>query len=198
MLRKEFIEASLKPARKISSVNGLFISMGGADSGNITLKVIQAAQLVSSIKTVRVVIGAVNTHEQELNEHIKNNKTNLSITVYKNIDSKQMTSMFSECELAICPASGTCMEAAAVGIGMIIGFTAENQLGILKGLVEKQCATSIGDFNKASSESIAEAIRKYITDLETVNAQIANQKKLIDGLSPQRINGIFNQLVHEN
>lgn len=198
LLRNEFIEAALRPAREINSVNELFISMGGSDSGNITLKIIKAAQHISSIKTIHAVIGAVNAHEQELDEHIKNNKTSIKITLHKNINSKQMSSVLNECELAICPASGTCMEAAAVGIGMITGYTADNQLGILNGLIEKQCATSIGDFYKANSESISEVIIKCITNLEIINSQIKNQKKLVDGLSPQRINNIFNELFNEN
>ncbi|MBK7816797.1 MAG: hypothetical protein IPJ60_04055 [Sphingobacteriaceae bacterium] len=109
-----------------------------------------------------------------------------------------MVGILNECELMICPASGTSMEAAAVGIGMVSGTTANNQLGILGGLVKKKCVINAGDLNSISAEEISALIEKCIKEPRLINDMIGVQKKMIDGLSPERINRAFKQLINAN
>ncbi|MBK7816798.1 MAG: UDP-2,4-diacetamido-2,4,6-trideoxy-beta-L-altropyranose hydrolase [Sphingobacteriaceae bacterium] len=83
LLRSEFIEAAKKPARKITSVKRICISMGGADVNNITLKILKSIQHISSIEEVHVIIGAVNPHEKELQERAG------KINLHRNINVKK-------------------------------------------------------------------------------------------------------------
>ena len=106
-----------------------------------------------------------------------------------------MNSLILCCQLAVCPASGVCVELAAVGIGIISGYTADNQLEILKGFVENECILDAGDFNRISIQEITKLIKGYINNINKINMNIANQKKLIDGISPQRFLALFNELV---
>jgi UDP-2,4-diacetamido-2,4,6-trideoxy-beta-L-altropyranose hydrolase len=194
LLREPFLISSRKPIRKIRSVDQVFLSMGGADSGNISLKVLQAIRKITSIKKIHVVIGAVNVHEQRLQRYVNESLFSAEVIMHKNINASELDLVISNCQLAICPASGTCMESAAVGIGIISGFTADNQLSILNGLADKRCVLNMGDFKKLSAAEIKNSVERYIENIDLLNEMIKNQKKLIDGLSPARFISIFSEL----
>lgn len=194
LLRPPFLISSLKPAHTIECINDLFLSMGGADHNNVTLKVLKAIRKMNVSNKVHVVIGAVNVHESELQEYIKTNFSSAMVFLHKNINAQKLNMLMCNCQLAICPASGTCLEAAAVGMGIVSGYIADNQMGILEGLVRKGCVLNIGDFNKTSIEEIANRVEACIGNMQSINEMIKSQKKLIDGLSPQRFISIFNEL----
>ena len=194
LLRDPFLNSSRKPARIIKLIDEVFISMGGTDINNITLKILKAIQPSTSIKKVHIVIGSVNLHEHSLEKYIKANVTSTKVLLHKNIDAQELNSLICDCQIAICPASGISLEAVSVGVGIISGYTADNQLGILNGLVKKECILNAGDFNKLSVEKITKIIEIYISNIDVVNEMVKKQKKLIDGLSPQRFISIFNEL----
>lgn len=194
LLRIEFIEAAKKAPREITRVNRVFLSMGGGDSANITLKALKALHTISSLTNIHVVIGAVNPHREELQAHIDNTKGNTKIILHSGLNAAEMISIMNECQVAICPASGTSLEVAAVGSGMISGYTATNQKGILSGLLEHKCAVSVGDLNAITVEELSNNIEQCIKDLSIINAMIKHQKKLVDGLSPLRIVNMFKEL----
>lgn len=195
LLRPEFIEWRRTLAKEIKTVSQVMISMGGADSGNISLKILRAIENIPSIKKTHIIIGALNLHEQELMTYAQKQINKNEIIIHKNISAQKMGILMNECELVICPASGTCLEAAAVGTGIISGYTAENQLGILNGLINKKCVSNIGNFNLISEAEITLHIESYIKNAQEINAMIKNQKRLIDGLSPQRLRRVFNELA---
>ncbi|MGE0567936.1 MAG: UDP-2,4-diacetamido-2,4,6-trideoxy-beta-L-altropyranose hydrolase [Bacteroidia bacterium] len=194
MLRKIFNEFGMKPARNILSITSVFISMGGSDLNNNSLKALEACLLIPEINTIHIVIGITNSHESELHAFIEKNKQKKKIVLYKNLNSESFCNLLFSSQLAICPASGTCMEACAVGIGLISGYTADNQLGILNGLIKNDCAFNLGDINKISTPEIRNKMEFCIQNPEQINKQIVNQKKLIDGQSPQRLLAIFDKL----
>jgi UDP-2,4-diacetamido-2,4,6-trideoxy-beta-L-altropyranose hydrolase len=196
LLRNELLEAAQRPGRKVSAVKNVFISMGGADKNNITLKALKSIENISEIEQVQVMIGSLNKNENDLQGYIAGQKK--KIVLHKNIDAEELVDVLTKCELAICPASGTSMEIAAVGVGMISGITAENQTDILSGLLKRNCAKSIGDFNSASAENIETLVKACVKDPGAVEQMITEQKKMLDGLSPQRLKTVFKELLHAN
>ncbi len=194
LLRNEFIRAAKKPSREITKVKGVFLSMGGGDSANVALKVLKALHKITSLTHVHVMIGAVNPHQAELQSYAESNKGNTKIFFHKNMSAAEMIALMQECELAICPASGTSVELAAAGIGMISGYTATNQKGILAGLEEHKCLVNVGDLNSITIETLSSKIEKCVNDPAAINAMIKQQRKLIDGHSPLRIKNIFREL----
>jgi len=194
LLRNIFLASGRKPGRTIGFINEVFISMGGADTNNISLKVLSVLLQISSIEKIHVVIGAVNTHAQCLENYINTNPSSKTVTLHKNVDARKLNSLITNCQLAICPGSGISLEVASIGLGIVSGYTANNQLGILNGLVKRGCVIDIGDFNKLSPDEIKYSIEEYISNLDVVNEMVKNQKRLIDGLSSERFISIFREL----
>lgn len=194
LLRPSFLQVALSQRKEIKIIDGIFINMGGADLANNTLKFLKAILASNAINKVHVVIGMVNPYFQLIKEFVSKSESLSQIYVYHNIDSEKMLDVLSECELAICPASGISMELCAVGIGMITGFTAENQVDLLRGLVRKNCAFNWGDFNLLKENEITKAFDGILSNVTEINNMIKNQKMLIDGKSPERIKYIFDNL----
>jgi len=194
LLRPEFLKSALQQARTIDDINSVFINMGGSDAPNNTLKFLKAITRTRRFKNVHVVLGALNPHRGSISEFVSDVNNTSKIYLYTNIDEFELKKVISDCELAICPASGISMELSAVGIAMITGYTADNQKDLLQGLIEKDCAFNIGNFNDLSADEITEAVEHFIIKKPVINKMIKNQKKMIDGQSPARLREIFEAL----
>ena len=192
LLRKTFLQSSTK-IRKIDGVKKVFISMGAADVNNITQKFTEALLQIEGIEEIHSMLGSINPNLASIEKLIDSNKQ-IKIKTHFNIAAEELKALLQECDIAICPASSISLEASAIGIGLISGYTAPNQMGILKGLVENNCLVNLHDMNAISIKGIKEELEKVISHPEILNEMIVNQKKLIDGKSPERLLNVFKNL----
>lgn len=194
MINPVFLKEALKKDGTSTKKKGeYFINMGGSDPFNNTLKVAAALIDNKKIKKIHIVIGKLYPYKKILNTFIKKNKS--KINIYENILPLEVARLLKKCEVAICPSSTISIESCAVGIGLITGLTAENQLGIYKGLLKNKCAFDIGNINNQTVKELAEKIDAYILNKSFVKNNILHQRKLIDGKSPERFLKIFNELA---
>lgn len=192
LLRPEFL-TSKKNTRKITSVKKVFISMGAADIGNITHKFTKALVDVKGLEEIHLMLGEINPHIESIDKLIKENK-HIKIVKHFNISAKKLVELLRKCDVSICPASSISLESSAVGIGLISGFTAENQKGILKGLENRKSAINFGDLNKITTSKIKQKFEEITANPKHLNELIKNQHKMIDGKSPKRILKVFKDL----
>lgn len=193
LLRPIFLESAVKIARKINAVDSVFINMGGADAPNHSLKFLKSAYLLPSLK-FHIVVGALNPHIEKLEAFIVDKKLENKVFIHYNLSSFEIHNLMVNCQLAICPASGISLELCAVGLGMITGFTADNQKDMLSGLVKSECVISLGDFDKLSETQISHSLEMISNDVSSVNKMIAKQRVVIDGMSPERIKKAVEEL----
>jgi UDP-2,4-diacetamido-2,4,6-trideoxy-beta-L-altropyranose hydrolase len=191
LLRKPFLEEA-KKQREIAPLSSLFINMGGSDEHNVTLKVLKAAQTVSSLQKIHVVTGAAYPHYEQLREWAI--QDDFRIELYSNLQASEMRDLLVSCQAIICPASGVVLEATSVGLAILSGHTAANQLEALKGLEAAQVLINMGDLIQLKEEQIKTYIEDLVIHTDTVCALIASQKQLIDGLSNERILKVFQEL----
>jgi UDP-2,4-diacetamido-2,4,6-trideoxy-beta-L-altropyranose hydrolase len=197
LLRKPFLSNVSQVKGLIKNVEEIFVSMGGADVSNVTLKVLVALENQKQIKRINVVIGTINPNKNILEEYVGKLKTQ-HIKIHCGVDAEAMSVLMASSQLAICPASGTSYELAAMGVPMLGGFTETNQLGILKTLIEKKSIINLGNLKECTIDKMSESIDRLINDLELLNSLRKNQFNFIDGKSPERIRNLFKQLVNEN
>jgi UDP-2,4-diacetamido-2,4,6-trideoxy-beta-L-altropyranose hydrolase len=192
LLREPFLKAEVP--RNIQKIKKVFISMGAADEHNISLKVAQTLIKISPVKEVHLMLGAVNSHINHIQDFIAQ-QHGIQFKIHINISAPELKELLAKCDLAICAASGILIEACAVGIPIISGITADNQKDNLKGLSQKQVLFDIGNFVEIGQESLAQQIQQVCNQPEVLEQQLAQQKTLIDGKSPQRILNIFKDLA---
>ena len=191
LLRKPFLEAALS-TRKIEKIDTCFISMGGADITNATEKTLRAVVSNNKYSAVHVLVGPLNPHKRDIRNFI-NGQDPGRIHYHEGLTAMELCRLLNQCQIALCPASSLSIEACAVGIGLGTGFTAANQWGILDSMEKSKTILNFGDLNAISIEEIAEKVEE-LSNIQTINEQIANQRKLVDGRSPERLRNIFRNL----
>jgi UDP-2,4-diacetamido-2,4,6-trideoxy-beta-L-altropyranose hydrolase len=188
LLRKAFVKKALSGARVIKNVDSLVISMGGADPHNYTLKVLKVAVLFSNLTEIHVVLGKLYRFRDLLEAFIREHP---QVIIYQSLSSFEFAETMIKSEIAIMPASTVSYEACAVGIGMVSGYTAENQKGILNGLCNAKAILNIHSFNAISEKLLYENINTLIQSPALINEQIDFQKKFIDGKAASRYINLF-------
>lgn len=194
LLRRPFL--NLSGSRETGEVKKVFINMGAADKDNVTQKFAEALLELPHIDEIHVMLGAVNPNLAKIKALCgKAGREKLSIHI--NISAEKLRDLLTECDIAVCPASTISMEACAVGIGLLSGFTAENQKNILAGLKAKRVLTDLGNLNQVEKDQIRSAIITLSDQPGLIGPMIANQKKLIDGRSAARLKTLFRELKNE-
>lgn len=194
LLRKEF----LTPDKKIHnrrSIKKIFVSMGAADIGNLTHKFTEALLNVKNIEEIHLMFGSINPHLPSIQKLVKENKEG-RVVIHFNISAVELRGLLEECDIAVCPASSIAIESCAVGIGLVSGYTAQNQLGILEGLITSQVLINLGDLNKITKEEIQHKFEQFIVQPGQINKLMEHQKQMIDGKSPERLLTIFKNMAN--
>lgn len=192
LLRKEFLTTK-KKERIISSVEKVFLSMGGGDVNNLSSKFTEALMNLAFIKEIHVMLGTVNPNLESI-KLLAEKSINQKILIHFDITAAILNELLQQCDLSICPASSIALESCAVGTGLISGITAENQKGILNGLIKHESAIDLGDMNMITREDITGKIKAISNAPQILNKLIKNQSKMIDGKSPERMLEIFRSL----
>ena len=122
MLRQSFI--NIKEVSKNKSKDSVFVSFGGADSLDLTLKTTKSLCEIDSIKAINIILGNAYSHEAIYQLKQKSKK---SINIFKDVDDKTVLEIMLDSDIAISPASTTLMELLAVGTPSISGYFVKNQ-----------------------------------------------------------------------
>jgi UDP-2,4-diacetamido-2,4,6-trideoxy-beta-L-altropyranose hydrolase len=193
LLRHEFIQQSSN--RSIQSISKVMLSMGGADVHNVSLKFMKVLENIDSIKEVCLLLGKVNVHFEQIQAYVTSSKSK-KFTLKSNLSAKQLCEELEANDLLICPASTTAIEACSVGIPIIGGYTADNQLEILNGLTQRECMYNLGDLTLVTEKQINSVLNEYIKHPLFADKMLNAQKKLIDGKSHERLLKLFTNLQH--
>ena len=192
IVRPDFIKASFNK-KNATSINTVFICMGGADPFNITTKVIEACSQCDFIQKIIVVIGGAYNNKADLNNLVAK-INNVSIELIENATETQMVNSIRRSQIAISTSSTISLEICCVKSALISGTVVDNQNAIHSLLINNGCCLSIGDWNKICVADIKTAIYT-LNDTLTVQKIIDAQTKSIDGSSPIRILNIFKNLA---
>ncbi len=184
LLRREFLNCKYRKLETPDKVRNILVTLGGADSDNVTLKVIKALNMIGdSDLDVKIVIGPANQHIKSLKKELA-----FSLFSYELLSSvKDMTRLMVWADATVSAGGSTCWELAFMGVPTVILILAENQTGISAGLAEKKVATDIGWHNNITPEGLTHALNEFLEDYPKRKAFFENGKKLVDGKGVQRV-----------
>ena len=183
LLRKEF-----RPwqgfKRKIPEVvRNVLVTLGGADPGNVTLKVIQAIKLLNNPNfEVKVVVGPSNPHAEEL----KNAVLSAPCPMHCIENTANMPELMEWADLAISASGSTCWELAFMGLPNLLVILAENQVELAEHLEAQQATVNIGWYNMFSNEQLCTKIDVLINDRSLRRSLSENESFLVDGKGTSR------------
>lgn len=180
LLRPFFTEAHQR-ALPVFPPEKFLISMGGADEGNLTLKYIEFCLRRPQVQQVNVVLGALYPHQHSLEKH----RTDTRVQLFHNLSEQEMGYLMLEADLVICPASGTLLEALALGSFCASGYSANNQMAIYKGLSAQKAILDLGDLNQTDLNTFENILQE--TSPEQASVIRENAMALIDRKSVERV-----------
>ena len=182
LLRSEF---SMMPTRTHSThVRRVLITLGGSDTNNLTLRLMQwVARTLGSVKQ-DVVVGPLFENREALHHEAKMSAG--SIVLHHN--PQNMRNLMLTADLALCGGGQTTYELAAVGTPSIAIQTAENVTGNLKGLSSMGTLVWVGDAHDVDLESklIAELLALSV-DMSRRAAMSGQGRALVDGQGAARV-----------
>lgn len=171
LIRKEFFVPDNTVQQSISDI---FITLGGTYFPNVFTTIIKALQPLTDITNIHVLAPSHNNARLELQSIQSLGK---HIHIYENIDAKQIIEIACICKLAICPASVSALELSAIGIGLFVGITAENQRDTYDALRAKQMAIAIGNILDISAENLTNILQENLYNTSDI---IRHQRKYIN------------------
>lgn len=133
----------------------VLVTLGGADPDNVTLKVIQALQLVEvdELEAV-IVVGGSNPHYETLEMAVQNSR--FPMRLQRNVTN--MPELMAWVDMAISAGGSTCWELAFMGLPSILLILAENQRAIAQKQNLIGSAVSLGWHEQILVETIAESV----------------------------------------
>lgn len=166
----------------------ILVTLGGSDADNVTLKVIQALQLLKlDYLEAVIVVGGSNPHYEQLKSVCLHGK--FSIHLKRNV--KNMPELMAWADMAIAGGGSTNWELAFMGLPSIILVLADNQQRVAEKLSTMKITVNLGCYESVSSTEIALAL-KALMDAPKARMKMCQQgQKLVDGGGAKKIAAIL-------
>jgi UDP-2,4-diacetamido-2,4,6-trideoxy-beta-L-altropyranose hydrolase len=162
----------------------VLVSLGGADPDNVTLKVIQALQLVEveELEAV-VVVGGSNPHYENLKMAVQDSRS--PIRLQRNVTN--MPELMAWADVAISAGGTTCWELAFMGLPSILLILAENQRAIAEKLATLNLAVNLGWHQDVKEQEIASTLSQLLQSAEQRAKIIKVSQQIVDGEGSSKI-----------
>ena len=174
--------SSQKPAESDSAFT-LLITMGGSDPDFLTLMAIDAIERIELNVRVVLVVGGGFVHWAKLNERLSSATKSYDIRT----DVADMASVMAEADLAVASFGVTAYELAAMGVPAIYLCLTEDHAISAEIFSDMGIAKSLGSHEINSSESVANAIIKLLSDVRLLNHMSSVGMRSVDGNGSKRI-----------
>lgn len=175
------ISKSLPP--RDGSIKRVLIFMGGVDSGNQTLKALEALCRPELLHfAVDVIIGSSNANIVHIE---KLALTRADTSIYKNLPN--LAGLMARADLMLGAGGTTTWERCSLGLPAIVITAAENQVGFTKLLTGKGVHKYLGDSLSTDCDDWYKAIFSFLEDTNKINVMSKMSLKITDGLGIKRI-----------
>lgn len=184
LLRNEFLEyIEYKKDIKTNAKN-ILITLGGSDVNNYSLEILNVLnQLNIDNLNVKVILGASNIHEDEINRYLRT--VNFKGHVLKNISN--MPEMMEWADIAFSSGGTTVWELAFMGVPTIVGATSYVEEVLLDGLNENDLFITIGKLENLDKNELKIIFNNLIMDEELRIKMSCDGQKFIDGYGSKRV-----------
>ena len=183
LVREIFSKQVACAGRKEGSI---VICLGSASSRQLISTMIEAAQRSPEIEEIQVVGSQGCT-----GQWVKRN----NVSVLSNLKGEALAECFNKNDLAIATSSTVALEMATVGIGLITGYTVDNQRVIYNGLTTIGAAFPAGNFYKMDVFDIQKAISKLSTEPYLKSKMLDVQRKTFGGQSNDRVTSLLDEIT---
>lgn len=193
LIRTEFCNL---PPRKVNvRVNEIMITTGGADTYNLTTKLLNILLQKPEYRDVRinVLVGSGFTNCNDL-ECLRQSYSNIFLYANsvlpnppKNIIYSDVSSIMLRSDLAISAGGSTLYEFAACGTPVLAIIIADNQEGIVQKMDELGYLINLGWYDQLNEDYFLNTFKEAIENYEKRKEISHKGQKLVDGKGTERI-----------
>jgi spore coat polysaccharide biosynthesis predicted glycosyltransferase SpsG len=193
LVRKVFRDIAILPEPPKREIDAT-LSFGGYDVGNISLKILRALTPITEIQNIALVVGEAYPHAQELELYLSMERSR-SVKIYRGVSGTEFAQLLKHARFAFLPASGSALEAATVGTGLVVGITADNQSALHAQLTSRELAFDLGDLRRVEEAAVTKLCQTIISMPNKVELIMNKQRSLLDGQSAIRIIDLFRGVI---
>lgn len=186
LLRPEFLAYRQEIRAPKEAPEEILISMGGADSENASLLILNILADLNVGGKTSLVIGAANQNLgilQAAAQRINSERNCVYVNILHNV--LDMAKLLKASDLIISAGGTTVFEAAYLGVPNFVLQTADNQAGVIT-FAQKGAVAYLGRLGDVSKEHIGEQIRELLTP-DCLSRLTATATRLIDGKGANRV-----------
>jgi spore coat polysaccharide biosynthesis predicted glycosyltransferase SpsG len=191
LLRREFLSTGTPPRTVPARARRLLILMGGADSGNATLRVMEALRLLRDDSLeCEAILGPANPHRDTL----RSESAALGLQVQVVRDPPDLAERMARAEMAISAGGATLWELCYLGLPTLAFSLADNQRAAVTHLHR---AGALVDGTAAWHESTVELARSIdglVADAGLRAALARTARTLVDGRGAARVVAALREL----
>mgnify|MGYP001792002932 CR=1 FL=1 len=182
LLRKEFWPWRNWQRQIFPEAHKVLVTLGGGDPDNVTLSIIQALKKmpIDTLEVI-VVVGATNPHYEYLQQAAQS--SNQKIELRQNIT--DMPELMAWADIAITAGGSTCWELAFMDLPSLVIAIADNQLGIVRHLVQLGIVEAIDQRQLRSEMILRDTITNFLQRLQDRAEQ--SIPRLVDGYGAARV-----------
>ena len=184
LLRQEFLKRRDVKKKVPDMATCILVTLEGADSDNVTLKVVQALNLLKQSRLrVKIIVGPANPYINSLQREL--DKSAFQYELLSSVS--DMTRCMAWADMAVSAAGATCWELCYMGVPFLTVILSENQAPIAAGLEKEGIAINMGWHQDMTASDLADRIFELMDNTSKRRAMKDAAQKLIDGQGPQRI-----------
>lgn len=188
LLRPEF--AAARPAslarRKTAQLRHIMISMGGADAGNATTRVLDALAAQKSLPDglhITVVMGGSAPHLDTVRDRART----MPVSTDVRVDVTNMAALMRDSDLAIGAAGGTSWERCCLGLPTLMLVLADNQVSSAAALGTAKGAVVLGGLDTVKGNAQFTQQITHCADPERLHQMAQNAATVLDGHGTDRV-----------
>jgi UDP-2,4-diacetamido-2,4,6-trideoxy-beta-L-altropyranose hydrolase len=141
LLRREFLKYQDFKRQIPERAKNIFVTLGGADPDNVTLKVIEALKLLDEPDiSVRIIVGPANPHQESIRRSLVSARFVSEIFV----NPTNMPELMVWADMAVSASGSTCWELAFLGVPIVALILADNQKAVAEGMLKEGFAVNLG------------------------------------------------------
>lgn len=180
VLRREFANRPLKVSHDRPLV---LVTMGGSDPAGMTLKAVEALDLLDEDFDTVIVLGPGFCHDTALGALLA--KSHRQFEVCRNV--QDMAGLMRRADLAIASFGVTAYELAAMGVPAVYLCLAEDHAESALALAEARAGVSLGVYARVSTFDLARVVETLLHDLAQWQQVLQDAGQRPDGEGAKRI-----------
>jgi UDP-2,4-diacetamido-2,4,6-trideoxy-beta-L-altropyranose hydrolase len=183
-LRQEFTQWKGERNKIPTVAQKILVTMGGSDPENVTLKIIQALELIPAADMeIKIIVGAANPHLGRLKE--VSSSLNCLVQVLTNV--RNMPELMEWAEVAVSAAGSSCWELAFMKVPTVTVVLADNQCLVAEHLGRLGVTVNLGFHSQLTPQEIAKELSRVLCS-GTLRAEMSFlAQKLVDGQGVSRL-----------